>query len=479
MSAHGAAAAHDAAPTIPSWPRQLDASERYFWLLDRLACAPISAVAELDRVLTRRELETALATTQSRHPLLRARIEVMDGQPLLVDAPAPITISVFESTAASLTADLAALHDQPLPENGGPMVRLVSLVLGPGRSAVVLLTHHALIDGQGAVVALRDMLRAVESGASADPDITVTPPPPLHDRFPPEQRGARSVRDVLSDVRAERSGLPAPNDFPFHARHMPIRRTRLHVLLIDPVHALVSAARGAETTVHGLVAAAALQSAAALLGDGHREEQVLAVASPTDLRSRVEPPLPPGEVMVATGLLCTPYAVAGDTPQLARRISAQTQRELARGESHLFYRLARAGSYAATEAGLDAFASWLDSAPPNIGISNLGIVESEGDPAWVRTLGVSLSPSANQLAFVVLTTYRDLLTIVVATDDEKLSRPLADAFVAGLAHRVNARQLPSGATSSIAHAPTGRRPIAAPTTSERQRTAYACASTTP
>jgi phenolphthiocerol/phthiocerol/phthiodiolone dimycocerosyl transferase len=459
MSADGKRAEYEPAQTIPSWPRQLDAAERYFWLLDRLACAPIGAVAELDRVLTRRELETALASVQSRHPLLRARIEVSDGEPLLVEAPAPITLSVCESNAASLTADLAALLDQPFPEDGRPMVRLVSLPIGPKRSAVVLLAHHALIDGQGAVVALRDLFRAVESGACADPSMTVTPPPPLHDRFPPEQRAARYVRDVLSEVRAERSGLPAPTEYPFHARQEPRRRTRLHALLIDPVNVLVSAARGARTTVHGLVAAAALESAAALLGVGRK--QVLTVASPTDLRSRVQPPLPPGEVMLATGLLCTPYTVAGDTSHLARRISEQTHRELARGESHLFYRLARAGSYAATEAGVDQFASWLGNAPLNIAISNLGVMESAGDPAWVRSLSASLSPSANQLAFVVLTTYRGRLTILVATDAEKLSRPLADTFVAGLACRVNARQLPSSDDPSIGHAPTGRRPIAA------------------
>jgi hypothetical protein len=107
-------------------------------------------------------------------------------------------------------------------------------------------------------------------------------------------------------------------------------------------------------------------------------------------------------------------------------------------------------------------------------------VDSGGDPAWVRTLNVSLSPSANQLAFVVLSTYRDLLTILVTTDEEKLSRPLADAFVAGLARRVNARQLPSGGGPSIAHAPIGRRPIEAPATSEGRRTTYVCnSSTTP
>jgi hypothetical protein len=483
MTASGWQTGHDAAPTIPSWPRQLDAAERYFWLLDRLACATIGAIAEVDRVLGREELEAALALVQSRHPLLRARIDIVNGQPFLVEAPAPIGLSVCESHAGSPAADLAALLDHPLPEDEGPMVRFVSLHYGQERSAVVLLAHHALMDGQGAVLALRAVLRAVESGAGADradPSVTVSPPPPppLHDRFPPERREPRYVRDVLSEIRAERSGLPALTEYPFHARNVPIRRTRLHTLLIDPVDSLVSAARDGKTTVHGLVAAAALESAAALLGEG--QEQMLAVASPTDLRSRVDPPLPPGEVMLATGLLCTPYAVGGDDPHLARRISVQTHRELARGESHLFYRLARAGSYAATEAGVDEFARWLGDAPSNIAVSNLGVVESDGDPAWVRTLNVSLSPSPNQLAFVVLTTYRGLLTILVTTDEEKLSRRLADAFVAGLALRVNARQLPSSDGPSIDHAPAERRPVETPTRSEEKLpTSYACTSTAP
>ena len=110
--------------------------------------------------------------------------------------------------------------------------------------------------------------------------------------------------------------------------------------------------------------------------------------------------------MLATGLLCTPYTVAGDAPDLARHISEQTHRESRPGESQLFYRLARPASFAATEAGLDEFASWLDAAPTNIGISNPGVVGSAGDPAWVRSLSLMLSPSANQLAFVVLTTYQ-------------------------------------------------------------------------
>ncbi len=164
-------------------------------------------------------------------------------------------------------------------------------------------------------------------------------------------------------------------------------------------------------------------------------------------------------MILATGLLCTPYAVARDASDLPRRISEQTHREYARGESHLFYRLARADSFSATEAGLDQFTSMLNAAPQNIAVSNLGVVRDEEDPAWVRSLFGALSPSANQLAFVALTTYRDRLSIGVATDEEKLPPPLADAFTAELAGRLGARLLPSGDRPSIDHATAGRRPI--------------------
>jgi hypothetical protein len=455
-----AVGAHEPTSTVLSWPRQLDPAERYFWLLDRLACATVGAIAELDRVLTRGELEAALAAVQRQHPHLRARIEVVDGQPLLLEAAGPIPLTLCDGDAGGLTVDLAALLDQAFPEDGGPMVRLVSLPLGAERSAVALMVHHALIDGRGAAAALQHVLRSAESDASAERSaMVIAPPPPLHDRFPPERRAARAVRDVLSQVRAERAGLPAPDGYPFHSRHVPTRRTRLHIIVVDPVNQLVSAARDAKATVHGLVAAAALQSAAALIAEDR--PLTLAVASPTDLRVPVEPPSSDDEVAMATGLLCTPYTVDADIPELARRISAQTHREFARGESHLFYRLARAGSFAATESGLNEFASWLGAAAPNIGISNVGVVESGSDPAWMRSLSLALSPSANQLAFVGLTTYRERLTMLVTTDEQKLPRAVADAFVTGLARRVGARPWPGSEVPSGEHEATGLRPLGA------------------
>jgi hypothetical protein len=110
--------------------------------------------------------------------------------------------------------------------------------------------------------------------------------------------------------------------------------------------------------------------------------------------------------------------------------------------------------------GLDQFVSWLGAAAPN-GVSNVGVVESGSDPAWMRSLRLALSPSANQLAFVGLTTYRDRLTMLVATDEEKLPRRVADAFVTGLARRIGARPWPGSEAPSVERAATGRRPLGA------------------
>jgi hypothetical protein len=108
---------------------------------------------------------------------------------------------------------------------------------------------------------------------------------------------------------------------------------------------------------------------------------------------------------------------------------------------------------------VDQFASWLSAAPMNIGVSNPGVVASEHDPPWLRSLSLALGPSSNQLAFVVLTTYRDHLTVLVTTDDDKLPRPVADAFVAGLARRIGSEPPPEGANKAPDHPATRRRPI--------------------
>ena len=180
-------------------------------------------------------------------------------------------------------------------------------------------------------------------------------------------------------------------------------------------------------------------SAALLAGN---EERRLCLATPTDLRRRVEPPLSDDEVMLAVGLLCTPYPVpTGASTALAREISEQTRREVARGESHLFYRFARAGTFAPTDEGIASFALSIAASPQNVAVSNLGVVADHRDPPWVRSLAFALSPSPNQVAFVAATTYRGELVLHVASDDARLGRGAAEQLVRGMEERTGARRV--------------------------------------
>jgi hypothetical protein len=161
----------------------------------------------------------------------------------------------------------------------------------------------------------------------------------------------------------------------------------------------------------------------------------------------VAPPLSDDEVMLAVGLLCTPYRVSEDAGvTLARAISEQTRREVARGESHLFYRFARAGAYAATDEEIASFACSIAASPQNAAVSNLGVVAERGDPPWVRSLSFALGPSPNQVAFVAATTYRGALVLQVVTDGARLADGPAEQLVRGIEERTGDRRVPSSST---------------------------------
>ncbi len=181
-----------------------------------------------------------------------------------------------------------------------------------------------------------------------------------------------------------------------------------------------------------------MESAAALFGDD--EPHWICLASATDLRPRVEPPLPFDDMQLAIGLVCTPYLVSAATRDaLARDIGDQIRREVERGESHLFYRFARTAGYPPTDDGLASFAQWVDSTPQNITVSSVGRTDDTGDPEWVHSITATMLPGPNQLSFTSVTTYRGEMVLHISTDVAKLSPDQADRYVEGLMARLGAR----------------------------------------
>lgn len=420
--------------------RALDWAERYYWFLDRLGPKNIAAVAEIDRYLAPNEIQAALDEAQARHALLRARIVIDRGDLVFAESTGRIPLTVTNAGEGNWRDKLAADLDVPFEAATGPLARCHYLPIGRAQRAVVaLLIHHAAGDARAIVTALQHILRYVDSGSEALPPSTGVPPP-LHELFPAHLRTPRAAIEVLASVRKERAEQVPVATYPFHARGPRSQTTRLDRLVLDPAAtaALRDRAHAAGATVNGSLAADVLAAGADLFNKP--AERLLVLATPTDLRQRVEPPIEGDAVRLAIGLLTTPYAVRGGDHDvgLAREVSEQTSHELDRGESHLFYRIARAAGYAPTDEGLNAFAAAIDAAPQNLGLSNLGVVPSNDDPRWLRSLSFALSTSPNQVAFIAVTTYGDRLVLNIATDGARLTADITDKLVDGICRRIGA-----------------------------------------
>jgi Phthiocerol/phthiodiolone dimycocerosyl transferase C-terminus len=419
--------------------RALDPAETYFWLLGRLNGMTGVFLAWAGRVFDEGELTAALAALQQRHPFLRARVEPVDGEYAFVKVDGPIPVSV-RPLEPGQPVPVAELHVAPFAEPPHPLIRCISFpVTGEDRSVIAIVMHHVFLDGSSGMNLMRQFCRALDgdvTGLAPSDDV----PAALHSRFTPDVASPRAAVDVLGAVRAEREGQPAPAVFPFHDRHARAVMPRHDLLVVDgeDLEALLARAKAAGATVTGLIDAFFLEAAADLFDDD--EPRWICLASATDLRHRVEPPLPFDDMQLAIGMVATPYLVTkGNTDTLARAIGEQIAREVARGESHLFYRFARTATYPPTDEGLAAFAKWVDSTPQNITISSVGRLDDTGDPPWLRRITATMVPGPNQISFTPALTYRGEMTLSVSTDIAKLPPGKADRFVSGLMTRLGAR----------------------------------------
>src|SRR5262245_15891397 len=68
----------------PHVPRPLGGNEKAFWRLDEASSLNFAALAHVGPGLDPDRVRAAFASLQTRHPLLRARIELRAGQPWFV-----------------------------------------------------------------------------------------------------------------------------------------------------------------------------------------------------------------------------------------------------------------------------------------------------------------------------------------------------------------------------------------------------------
>ncbi|HEY1987839.1 MAG TPA: hypothetical protein VGG43_00065 [Acidimicrobiales bacterium] len=434
--------------------RVLDPSERFFWLSDQVATMNLVTGAVLDRRLEPEIISAALRAVQRVHPWTRARIEIVDKQPIFVEVTGEIPLEVRTVGGADWLAEVEVEFGRPFDPSPAPEARCIYLPIeGVDTSVLLMIQPHAMADGRASSRLIQQVLRAIAHDGDNLPARPPGPVPPLlHDHFPAEFRSPRTALDVLQAIRGERQGIGEPPLVPFHARHQEAWVPRYQILVGEPggLSGLVDQARAAGATVSGALAAIALESLASLFDESG--ERTLYLGTPVDLSQRVEPPLPADTVVCAVGMLCTPYRVSTPDepdpehpgpadPALARTITEQFRRELNRGESHLFFRFARIAAFPASDEGIRSFADQIDRSPQNLMFTNVGTLDDPDDPPGIRFIFSTVAPQPNQIALVTFFTYRGRYLVSVSSDRAKLSDAAADKFLAQLAARTGTRRV--------------------------------------
>ncbi|MEN3613620.1 amino acid adenylation domain-containing protein [Plantactinospora sp. ZYX-F-223] len=230
-------------------------------------------------------LDQAWTVVTARHPLLATSVREADGEPLLAPTdPMPVTYRAVGPAALgpAVAAELTAGFDL----TAGPLARCVALRVDDGRTVVLVVAHHLVLDGGGKDVLAADLAGAVAGRAlgagSLDPlqpgpRGADAPPPALRSGGPQREVENGSLARLSAAVRAQTDriaeALPAARDF-WSARPAPAGEVVLPGLTGTPT--------AAEPATHldldwGAELDAALTAGAAALGATRFEVLLAAV----------------------------------------------------------------------------------------------------------------------------------------------------------------------------------------------------------
>jgi len=381
-------------------------------------------------------VRAGLAGLQSRHPLLRAQIELRHGQPWF-SWPDTVPAIPLEQRAVSdwhevMEAELRVV----IPWQRAPLARALLLDHGAEGCTLALLFHHAIGDGLAGVAAVRDVLWEATTGRPRSPAV--------HERsravesaLPQRARGVGGglrrlgtlARLAADGVRhrdplrcpVQQAAAPHQRTFHFESRRFDATTTA----------ALADRARSAGATVHGAIGAAMLIGIARAAGVG--DERVVAFGSPINVRDRLSPPV--GDQM---GMYLAASHFRGTISprtrvwELARAIRQRITDDLESGRAidavsliSLFYE-SLGGDRAAAE---DFGRKWADS-NGTTGLTNLGRIELEPPPGLdidrVHTIGF---PSGLDVFNVMASAYAGRLTLTFNWPEPCFVRATAIALI--------------------------------------------------
>jgi hypothetical protein len=105
---------------------------------------------------------------------------------------------------------------------------------------------------------------------------------------------------------------------------------------------------------------------------------------------------------------------------LARHVTDDIHRRVARGEPELFFALSGVDKLPVGDATDKVVRQWMAAATPAGNFSNLGVVTSEA-AAGVRRMSVGLANTPNQVFNATAATFRGKVTFILSFDRNRMS----------------------------------------------------------
>ncbi|MEU6670087.1 amino acid adenylation domain-containing protein [Streptomyces sp. NPDC046727] len=166
-------------------PVPLTDQQRQLWLLHRLnpdsPAYNLAAAVHFDGPVDTGALHAALGDLAARHPILTARCDLHDGQPVWWPRP-HARVPLSEPDVPRASGDAQTVRDavaalaraeaaRPFDLSAGPLLRVGVVHLPDSRDVLLLCAHHLAVDGWSVGVLLRDLttLYAHRTGTGAAP----------------------------------------------------------------------------------------------------------------------------------------------------------------------------------------------------------------------------------------------------------------------------------------------------------------------
>jgi NRPS condensation-like uncharacterized protein len=261
----------------PDFIRPLGCGEHFFHLYAQVYPVHFSLCAEIAGAVDSDALRSALNQVRERHPILKARI-ADDGKfgTAFYTSDRPIEL---ETIAVGKDADWRPVVERELrkPMDIGANALLRATALGaPDTTVIVLTFYHAIADGMSGVWVLHDLMRAL---AGEQLEACRFPPPveekilrsslaPAHE-WPAGAWEADRIMPILPKIR---SAVPVVPD-----------NLRTNIVTgefsQEETARLLERCRANDTTVHGLICAAASRHVPA------SDHDIVRVICPIDLRN--------------------------------------------------------------------------------------------------------------------------------------------------------------------------------------------------